>query len=59
VPPLGRGPARARWAQFLELEGAEEFAPDLRFAGIRAIPPPNGSFYFESFIQELLESVPT
>jgi hypothetical protein len=38
---------------------AEEVAPDLRFAGIRTGPAGNDSSYFESFVQELLGSVPT
>jgi hypothetical protein len=38
---------------------AEAAAPDLRFAGIRTGPVGKDSSYFESFIQELLGSVPT
>jgi hypothetical protein len=38
---------------------AEEMASDLRFAGFRTDPARNDSSYFDSFIQELLGSVPT
>lgn len=37
---------------------AEEVAPDLRFAGVRTNPPRDDSSYFESFIQDLLGSIP-
>jgi hypothetical protein len=37
---------------------AEEVAPDLRFAGIRANSPPDDSPYFESFVRNLLSSIP-
>jgi hypothetical protein len=38
---------------------AEEAAPDLSFAGIRTDPARNDSSYFDSFLQEILGSVPT
>jgi hypothetical protein len=38
---------------------AEGVAPDLSFAGIRTGPAGHDSSYFESFVQDLLGSVPT
>lgn len=38
---------------------AEEVGPDLRLAGIRINSMPIDSFYFEGFIGDLLDSIPT